>query len=337
MLPPCHCQVSFYATLSVFTQDKFSDPRHFCCFQQYIDIEEMSKKLHRNHEEYGRKKLKAFRAICEAAFEHIDMENDMEEAEKEKKAKEEKAKKQAEAEKAKKEQAAKKEAEKKQSETSEKKAADKSKDPETAKVPSTNKMMSNLYGGKATEEAAKPVNGHSAEKSAESKPSDEKRVTDVAKAVTDTPSASRGASPAPSVGSKKTVPATPAAARRPKKNQIDVVESNVTFKDVGGMSSTLVQVCKLLIHLKHPEVYQRIGVVPPRGFLLHGPPGCGKTLLANAIAGQLKLPLIKLAATEIVSGVSGESESKLRDLFEQVKISPSIVSLMYLNRELRRK
>ena len=86
---------------------------------------------------------------------------------------------------------------------------------------------------------------------------------------------------------------------------------------MGGIDSTLIKVCELLIHLKHPEVYRHVGVTPPRGFLLHGPPGCGKTLLANAVAGQLKLPLIRLAATEIVSGVSGESEGKLRDLFEQ--------------------
>ena len=83
----------------------------------------------------------------------------------------------------------------------------------------------------------------------------------------------------------------------------------------------LQEVCKLLVHMKHPEVYQQLGITPPRGFLLHGPPGCGKTLLAHAIAGELTLPLIKLAATEVVSGVSGESEEKLRDVFEKAIVS----------------
>uniref|UniRef100_A0A8C6YQH9 Nuclear VCP like n=1 Tax=Nothoprocta perdicaria TaxID=30464 RepID=A0A8C6YQH9_NOTPE len=73
----------------------------------------------------------------------------------------------------------------------------------------------------------------------------------------------------------------------------------------------------MLIHVRHPEVYNHLGVIPPRGFLLHGPPGCGKTLLAQAIAGELELPMLKVAATEMVSGVSGESEQKLRELFEQ--------------------
>lgn len=62
-------------------------------------------------------------------------------------------------------------------------------------------------------------------------------------------------------------------------------EPDVTFKDVGGLDKVLQEVCKLLLHIKHPEVYRQIGISPPRGFLLHGPPGSGKTLLANAIAG----------------------------------------------------
>uniref|UniRef100_A0A671T5R9 AAA+ ATPase domain-containing protein n=1 Tax=Sinocyclocheilus anshuiensis TaxID=1608454 RepID=A0A671T5R9_9TELE len=76
----------------------------------------------------------------------------------------------------------------------------------------------------------------------------------------------------------------------------------------------------------HPEVYQRLGVVPPRGFLLHGPPGCGKTLLAQAVAGEVGLPMLKVSAPELVSGVSGESEQKLRELFEQaISSAPCIL------------
>uniref|UniRef100_A0A668AUT4 Nuclear VCP like n=1 Tax=Myripristis murdjan TaxID=586833 RepID=A0A668AUT4_9TELE len=81
------------------------------------------------------------------------------------------------------------------------------------------------------------------------------------------------------------------------------------------------EVCKLLIHMRHPEVYQQLGLVPPRGFLLHGPPGCGKTLLAQAVAGELELPMLKISAPELVSGVSGESEQKLRELFSQAVTS----------------
>ncbi|XP_069089926.1 nuclear valosin-containing protein-like [Pleurodeles waltl] len=101
---------------------------------------------------------------------------------------------------------------------------------------------------------------------------------------------------------------------------------SVKFEDMGGIEETLKEVCKMLIHMRHPEIYQHLGVVPPRGFLLHGPPGCGKTLLAQAISGELDLPLLKVAATEMVSGVSGESEQKLRELFDQaVSSAPCIL------------
>ncbi|XP_070772102.1 nuclear valosin-containing protein-like [Enoplosus armatus] len=98
------------------------------------------------------------------------------------------------------------------------------------------------------------------------------------------------------------------------------------FEDVGGNEETLTDVCKLLIHVRHPEVYQQLGMVPPRGFLLHGPPGCGKTLLAQAVAGELQLPMLKVSAPELVSGVSGESEQKLRELFDlAVSSAPCIL------------
>uniref|UniRef100_A0A665TZX2 AAA+ ATPase domain-containing protein n=1 Tax=Echeneis naucrates TaxID=173247 RepID=A0A665TZX2_ECHNA len=100
----------------------------------------------------------------------------------------------------------------------------------------------------------------------------------------------------------------------------------LSFEDVGGNEDTLTEVCKLLVHMRHPEVYKHLGMVPPRGFLLHGPPGCGKTLLAQAVAGELKLPMLKVSAPELVSGVSGESEQKLRELFDSaVSSAPCIL------------
>ncbi|XP_019877000.2 nuclear valosin-containing protein-like isoform X2 [Aethina tumida] len=107
-----------------------------------------------------------------------------------------------------------------------------------------------------------------------------------------------------------------------KKKGVSTLEkSSITFKDVGGMNRVLEDVCKLLLHMKHPELYKNIGISPPRGFLLHGPPGTGKTLLANAIAGELNIPLLKVAAPELVAGVSGESEERIRELFDKAMAS----------------
>ncbi|XP_065662084.1 nuclear valosin-containing protein-like isoform X2 [Hydra vulgaris] len=111
-----------------------------------------------------------------------------------------------------------------------------------------------------------------------------------------------------------------------KEKKFEAFTSNITFKDIGGYESALEDVSKLLLHLKHPEVFLTLGIKPPRGFLLHGAPGCGKTLLANAIAGELQVPFFKIAATEIVSGISGESEQKIRALFnEATAAAPSIL------------
>uniref|UniRef100_A0A1E1XBK9 Putative nuclear aaa atpase vcp subfamily protein n=1 Tax=Amblyomma aureolatum TaxID=187763 RepID=A0A1E1XBK9_9ACAR len=113
--------------------------------------------------------------------------------------------------------------------------------------------------------------------------------------------------------------------RMAKEKEIALINPTARFADLGGMEGPVEEVCNMLMHLKHPEVYKRLGVVPPRGFLLHGPPGCGKTLLAHAIAGELELPMIRVAAPEIVAGVSGESEERIRELFDKaVNSAPCI-------------
>ncbi|KYN50293.1 Nuclear valosin-containing protein [Cyphomyrmex costatus] len=66
---------------------------------------------------------------------------------------------------------------------------------------------------------------------------------------------------------------------------VPIMKSKISFSDVGGSDKVLKTVCKLLAHIKHPEIFKQLGISPPRGFLLHGPPGCGKTLLAHAVAG----------------------------------------------------
>ncbi|XP_018571520.1 nuclear valosin-containing protein-like isoform X2 [Anoplophora glabripennis] len=118
----------------------------------------------------------------------------------------------------------------------------------------------------------------------------------------------------------------PASRENKKKRSVGIFKkATYTFKDIAGMDKTLEDVCKLIIHVKHPEVYKDIGISPPRGFLLHGPPGCGKTLLANAIAGELNIPLLKLAAPELIAGISGESEERIRDLFDQAKTTSCVL------------
>lgn len=113
--------------------------------------------------------------------------------------------------------------------------------------------------------------------------------------------------------------AQPVSGSKPKKFKKEVYakKSDVTFADVGGVDKALKELCELILHIKHPEMYKQIGLPPPRGFLLHGPPGCGKTLLAHAIAGQLDVLLVEVPATELVAGVSGESEERIREIFEQ--------------------
>ncbi|XP_047521195.1 nuclear valosin-containing protein-like [Pieris napi] len=125
---------------------------------------------------------------------------------------------------------------------------------------------------------------------------------------------------------KKRKPDTKSVATK-KKFEIGIPKNvKVGFEDVGGLSETITQICDLVLHMKHPEVYTKLGIKSPRGALLHGPPGTGKTLLAHAIAGKLQLPFIAVSGTELVGGMSGESEERIRELFDRaVSESPCIL------------
>jgi len=95
---------------------------------------------------------------------------------------------------------------------------------------------------------------------------------------------------------------------------------SVGYADLGGMEGPLQAVRELVEYpLTHPEIFAHLGVSPPRGLLLHGPPGCGKTLLACAIAGELGVGFVRVSAPEVVSGMSGESEAKIRQIFKEAR------------------
>ncbi|XP_010251848.1 PREDICTED: cell division control protein 48 homolog C [Nelumbo nucifera] len=99
------------------------------------------------------------------------------------------------------------------------------------------------------------------------------------------------------------------------------------FKDLGGIKGVLDELMmEVIIPLYHPQLPRWLGVRPMAGILLHGPPGCGKTKLAHAIANETGVPFYKISATEVVSGVSGASEENIRDLFSKAyRTAPSIV------------
>ncbi|KAH9096834.1 hypothetical protein LEN26_017296 [Aphanomyces euteiches] len=113
----------------------------------------------------------------------------------------------------------------------------------------------------------------------------------------------------------------------PTSDTFVVTRPTTRYTDFGGINSILKEVQELIEYpLTHPEIYTHLGVEPPRGILLHGPPGTGKTMLANAIAGESGACFLKVSAPEIVSGMSGESEQKVRELFEQaIANAPSII------------
>ena len=100
-----------------------------------------------------------------------------------------------------------------------------------------------------------------------------------------------------------------------------------TYEDIGGLHEEIQRVREMVeLPLRHPELFQRLGIDPPKGVLLHGPPGCGKTLLARAVANESEANFFSINGPEIMSKFYGESEARLREIFQQAQQnSPSII------------
>ena len=138
----------------------------------------------------------------------------------------------------------------------------------------------------------------------------------------------REAPPAASASKRRQLDGQPPAKKRKAALEIDrSPPTHVSLADLGGVDPVIQQLEDLVVlPLLQPGIYAASKIQPPRGILLHGPPGCGKTMIANAFAAELGVPFIALSAPSIVSGMSGESEKALRDHFEEAKkVAPCLI------------
>jgi transitional endoplasmic reticulum ATPase len=114
---------------------------------------------------------------------------------------------------------------------------------------------------------------------------------------------------------------------KPAKSVMSVKATGTTYENVGGLRYEVQRVREMIeLPMKHPEVFQKLGIEPPKGVLLYGPPGTGKTLIAKAVANESGSNFFSIAGPEIMSKYYGESEQRLREIFEDAqKAAPSII------------
>ncbi len=106
-------------------------------------------------------------------------------------------------------------------------------------------------------------------------------------------------------------------------------KTGVTYEDIGGLQKEIQRIREMIeLPLKHPEVFERLGIEAPKGVLLHGPPGCGKTLIARAVANETDAYFVHISGPEVIHKFYGESEAHLRAIFEKAgQQAPAIVFL----------
>ncbi len=114
---------------------------------------------------------------------------------------------------------------------------------------------------------------------------------------------------------------------KPAKGFGSVKATGTTYENVGGLRTEVQRVREMIeLPMKHPEVFQKLGIEPPKGVLLYGPPGTGKTLIAKAVANESGANFLSIAGPEIISKYYGESEQRLREIFEEAnRNTPSII------------
>jgi len=108
---------------------------------------------------------------------------------------------------------------------------------------------------------------------------------------------------------------------------VDATIPRITYDDLGGLKNEVQKIREMVeLPMRHPELFEKIGVEAPKGVLLYGPPGTGKTLLAKAVAGETNANFTSLSGPEIMGKYYGESEERIRDIFKQAEEnSPSII------------